>query len=109
MSESIENYLLGRGMERVDLEDPESFADHLDAAKNNGGDTDYYQFKKGWKDAMDIVEDREMNYAQGNIFKVAITFNMGRHDGTDYERELNKIIFFAEREKSRIKNGGQGE
>ncbi len=70
---------------------------------NNGGSTDYYKLKRKWKDAMDIIEDRAMNYSQGNIFKVAMTFNIGRHEGTDYERELNKIIYFANRELERIK------
>ena len=73
-------------------------------SENNGGSTDYYQLKDSWKDAMDIVEDRGMNYAQGNILKVAFTFNIGRHEATTYERELNKIAFFVERELARIKH-----
>lgn len=71
---------------------------------NNGGSTDYYKLKKEWKDCSDIMEDRAMNYNQGNIFKSAFCFNVGRHDGTDYERELNKIVYFAERELKRINN-----
>ena len=71
---------------------------------NNGGSTDYYKLKQEWKDCADIMEDRAMNYNQGNIFKSAFCFNVGRHNGTDYERELNKIIYFAERELKRIKN-----
>ena len=71
-------------------------------ADNNGGSTDYYKLKPEWKDGMDIIEDRKMNYAQGNILKVAMTFNVGRHDATNYERELNKIIFFAQRELDRL-------
>ena len=70
---------------------------------NNGGSTDYYKLKRHWKDAMDVIENNDMNYAQGNIFKVAFTFNIGRHEGTTYERELNKIIYFAKRELERIK------
>lgn len=73
-------------------------------AHNNGGSTDYYKLKTPWKDLADIMEDRSMNYNQGNIFKSAFCFNVGRHDGTSYERELNKIIYFAERELKRIKN-----
>ena len=75
-----------------------------DTSKNNGGETDYYAIDRKWTTFQDVIEDREMNYAQGNIFKVACTFNIGRHNGTDYERELNKIIFFANRELNRIKN-----
>ncbi len=67
-------------------------------AENNGGSTDYYKFKADWKECGDIIEARGMNYNQGNIFKSAFCFNIGRHNGTDYERELNKIIYFAQRE-----------
>ena len=69
---------------------------------NNGGSTDYYNLLPSWKDCADIIEDRDMNYNQGNIMKVAFTFNVGRHTGTSYERELNKIIYFAQRELKRI-------
>lgn len=69
---------------------------------NNGGDTDYYLIDTDWKTAQDIIEAREMNFAQGNIFKAAFTFNIGRHDGTDYKRELNKIVWFCQRELKRI-------
>ncbi len=70
---------------------------------NNGGETDYYQMPANTKECQDLIEDREMNYAQGCIMKVAFTFNVGRHDGTTYERELNKIIWCAKRELARIK------
>ncbi len=83
------------------------FQDEAASSLNNGGSTDYYQLKPEWKDCLDIVEARNMNYSQGNILKSAFTFNIGRHDGTNYERELNKIIFFAEREKKRISDAKQ--
>ncbi len=79
------------------------------SSNNNGGSTDYYKLKRSWKDAMDIIEHNQMNYSQGNIFKVAFTFNVGRHSGTDYERELNKIIYFAKRELERIKRNAELE
>ena len=74
--------------------------------KNNGGETDYYKIKEDWETAQDIIEARKMNFAQGNIFKVAITFNVGRHQGTDYLRELNKMEYFIKREKKRIAQEG---
>ena len=70
---------------------------------NNGGSTDYYKFDPEWKECGDIIEARDMNYNQGNIFKASFCFNIGRHKGTHAERELNKIIYFAQRELSRIK------
>jgi len=71
---------------------------------NNGGSTDYYKLKDGLKDVQDVIEWRDMNYAQGNILKVAMTFNVDRHSGTDAIRDLNKIIYFAERELKRIQS-----
>ena len=78
-----------------------------DKSLNNGGSTDYYKFKENWKECQDIIEDREMNFSQGNIFKSAFCFNIGRHSATDYTRELNKIIYFANRELERIKNANR--
>ena len=73
-----------------------------DNSINNGGSTDYYKFKENWNECADVIEDREMNYNQGNIFKSAFCFNIGRHNATDYTRELNKIVYFANRELERI-------
>ena len=81
----------------------------MSKSKNNGGKTSYYKIKKKWKTFQDVIEDRVMNYSQGNILKVACTFNIGRHSGTDYERDLNKIIFFAKRELKRIKTESEDE
>lgn len=75
----------------------------MSAAENNGGSTDYYRIDKSWTMAQDVIESREMNFSQGNIFKAAFTFNVGRHDASSYERELNKIVYFANRELERIK------
>lgn len=74
----------------------------LEKGHNCGGSTDYYKIGN-YKDLQDIIENRNMNFAQGNILKAAFCFNVGRHEGTSYERELNKIIYFAERELKRIK------
>lgn len=80
-------------------------SDDNEIGHNNGGSTDYYKLL-GMKDLQDIIENRNMNFAQGNILKAAFCFNVGRHEGTSYERELNKIIYFANRELQRIKNNG---
>ena len=81
-----------------------SCKEKLDNSLNNGGKTDYYDLPKDAKCCQDIIEWRNMNFQQGNIFKVAFTFNQGRHDATTYERELNKIIYFAQRELERLTN-----
>lgn len=69
---------------------------------NNGGSTDYYKINPEWKDLADIIEDRDLSYNQANILKAAFTFNLGRHSGTDELRDINKIIYFAERQKALI-------
>lgn len=73
--------------------------------ETKGGNTTYYDIEPTWKTAQDIIEARDMNFSQGNIFKSAFCFGVGRHEGTDYERELNKIVWFANRELKRIKDG----
>lgn len=80
-------------------------SEEQDSSVNNGGSTSYYKIGE-YKDLQDIIENRNMNFAQGNILKAAFCFNVGRHEGTSYERELNKIIYFANRELQRIKNNG---
>ena len=46
-----------------------------------------------------------MNGNQFNMGKAMWTFNTGRHSGTDYERDLNKIIHYANRELLRLRRG----
>ena len=103
-SDDSNNLIIIPKLKRQDLkkseENPEEEIGH-----NNGGSTDYYKLL-GVKDLQDIIENRNMNFAQGNILKAAFCFNVGRHEGTSYERELNKIIYFAKRELQRIKNNG---
>lgn len=69
---------------------------------NNGGTTDYYRIPKNVEMLQDIIELRNLNFAQGNILKAAWCFNVGRHNSTNYERELNKIIWFCQRELKRL-------
>ncbi len=76
-----------------------------DTTKNNGGPTNYYDCDPNWKGAGDIIEGRKMTFNQGTMFKVCFCFNVGRHSATDYERELNKLIYFAKRELKRIEHG----
>ena len=77
-----------------------------DNSINNGGKTDYYQLENApfpINDFDDFAEWRGLNGNQFNMGKVAWTFNTGRHVGTDYERDLNKIIHYANRELLRLK------
>lgn len=74
-------------------------------SENNGGKTDYYQLDKApfpIMDFDDFAEWRNLNGFQFNIGKVVWAFNVGRHTGTTYEREINKIIHYAKRELKRL-------
>ena len=82
--------------------------EEYDNSINNGGKTDYYQLKNApfpINDFDDFAEWRGLNGNQFNMGKVMWTFNTGRHSGTDYERDLNKIIHYANREFLRLKRG----
>lgn len=74
-----------------------------DNSHNNGGDTDYYDLPDDVRCCQDIIEWRDFNFSQGNLFKAAFCMNTGRHSATNYERELNKIIWYANRELKRIR------
>ena len=70
--------------------------------KGDGGSTPHqYSIPSDAKELQDLIEYRNMNFAIGNIFKAC--YRMGRKEGADELYDLNKIIFFAKREKKRIK------
>lgn len=73
------------------------------SSKNNGGNTDYYAVPDDAKTLNDLIEHKKMNFAVGNMFKAVYCLTDGRHAGTNNERELNKIIYYAKREKKRLK------
>lgn len=99
------NLIIIPKLKRQDFKKKEDTSEEQDSSVNNGGSTSYYKIGE-YKDLQDIIENRNMNFAQGNILKAAFCFNVGRHEGTSYERELNKIIYFANRELQRIKKNG---
>jgi len=68
--------------------------------KNNGGTTDYFQFPTNAIQLQDLIEHKNMNYAIANIFKGA--YRLGDTHHSSRERDLNKIIWFAERELKRL-------
>lgn len=73
------------------------------SSDNNGGKTDYYQLPDWVKDADDFAEWRGMDFFQGNILKSVWCFNTNRHSGTNEERELNKIIHYAQKRLNKIR------
>lgn len=78
------------------------------AANNHGGSTDYYKLPRDTTDLQDLIEHRQMNFAQGNIFKAAWCLSdRTARQHSDKIRDLNKIIWFAQREIDRYNNGAE--
>lgn len=66
----------------------------LKLTNNNGGDTDYYKVPSGASMLQDLIEYKDMSWNQANIFKAA--YRLG-DSHSSVERDLNKIIWFANR------------
>jgi hypothetical protein len=75
-----------------------------DKSKNNGGATDYYNIPEGSTTLNDLIEAKNMNFAVGNIFKAC--YRLGEKDSAKVEYDLNKIIYYAQRELERRKKLG---
>ena len=71
-----------------------------DKITSTGGSTSYYELPENAKELQDLIEHKEMNYAMANIFKAA--YRIGNKEGNDDAYDLNKILWFAERELRRI-------
>jgi len=72
---------------------------------NDGGSADYYTLPEGASELQDLIEAKDMNFAVGNIFKAAYRLGAeGSH--STRERDLRKIIWFAERELARAQDLG---
>jgi hypothetical protein len=69
--------------------------------KTPGGSTpEQYGLPLGCTDLQDLIEYRNMNFALGSIFKAC--YRMGVCEHSKAERDLRKIIWFAERELKRL-------
>lgn len=69
--------------------------------KSDGGSTAYYDLPKEAKDIGDLIEYRDMSFNVGNIFKAC--YRIGQKDGTTELYDLEKIVYFAQRELKRAK------
>jgi len=68
---------------------------------SDGWSTSYYELPEEATELQDLIEYKRMNFAVGNIFKAA--YRLGSKVGQDEIYDLNKIIWFAKREKKRVK------
>ena len=66
---------------------------------DNGGSTYYYELPEGATELQDLIEHKKMNFAMGNCFKAVYRIDDPEHNTI---RDLNKIIWFANREKKRL-------
>ena len=76
-----------------------------DKIVSDGKATAYYDFPVGAITLNDIIEYKNMSFARGNIFKAV--YRLGEKNGIDDEYDLNKIIYYAERMLTIIKNKKQ--
>lgn len=67
--------------------------------KSTGWSTSYYELPEDARELQDLIEHKGMNFAVGNMFKAC--YRLGDKEGTDANYDLNKIIWFATREKER--------
>lgn len=67
---------------------------------SDGWSTDYYKIPEGAKELGDLIDHKDMNFNVGNIFKAS--YRLGEKEGTDAMYDLNKIIWFATREKQKL-------
>ena len=65
---------------------------------SNGWSTGYYELPEDATELQDLIEYREMNFAMGNIFKAC--YRTGHKDTASKLYDINKIIWFANREKA---------
>ena len=68
--------------------------------KLTGWSSSYYQLPEGSTELQDLIEYRGMNFAIGNIFKA--TYRLGHKQGTSAIYDLEKIIWYAQREMARL-------
>ena len=84
-----------------------SDAEILKLTNNNGGDTDYYKVPSGASMLQDLIEYKDMSWNQANIFKAA--YRLGDpQTHSSMERDLNKIIWFAQRMLNQLSKESNG-
>lgn len=66
------------------------------AIRSDGGATDYYRLPNDAEQLQDLIEHKDMSFSTANIFKAC--YRLGQKYGTSKRTDLNKIIWFANRE-----------
>lgn len=71
------------------------------ASKSDGSSADYYKLPRSCKQLQDLIAFRNMNAQIGEIFRA--TFRYGIVPHSPKERDLKKIIYYAQAELARLK------
>ena len=71
-------------------------------------DAPYYDFPEGSECLQDLIEDRDMSWNQANIMKAALRWGV-KGGASDLKYDLEKILWFAERELRRLQANGGAE
>jgi hypothetical protein len=68
--------------------------------ENDGSTADYYVLPEGATQLQDLISFRDMNAQLGEIFRACYRYGQGHH--SPRERDLKKIIFYAQAELDRL-------
>lgn len=105
--ESSTDYYLRRMRQENEMYTKVSGTDHVGhvgSTKLTGWSSDYYVLPSDATELGDLIEHKDMNFNVGNIFKAS--YRLGGKEGTTRQYDLEKIIFFAQRELNReLKKG----
>ena len=74
----------------------DTYMDTKYQSENNGGSTDYYKLPEGAKELQDLIENRNMSWNIGNVFKAV--YRLGGSHHSSNVRDINKAIWFLQRE-----------
>ncbi len=78
-------------------------AQHAKVA-SDGSTASYYELPHGARELQDLISHRNMNAQIGEIFRACFRYGLVAH--SPRERDLKKIIFYAQAELDRLKRYG---
>lgn len=67
---------------------------------SDGSSADYYKLPEGATQLQDLISYRDMNAQMGEIFRACYRYGQVAH--SPKERDLKKIIFYAQAELERL-------
>ena len=74
--------------------------------KSDGSTASYYELPKDASELQDLIAYKNMNAQMGEIFRA--TYRYGQVEHSERERDLRKIIFYAQAELDRLNKYEKG-